>query len=31
MDSLHITIAFALLGLTWMTLRGMDGRRRSRR
>jgi len=32
-DEISITIAFALLGLTWMTLRGMDGRehRRHRR
>ena len=26
MDEISITIAFALLGLTWLTLRGMDGR-----
>lgn len=33
MDEISITIAFALLGLTWLTLRGMDGRegRRHRR
>ena len=32
-DEISITIAFALLGLTWLTLRGMDGResRRHRR
>ena len=33
LDEISITIAFALLGFTWITLRGMDGRegRRSRR
>jgi len=33
LDEISITIAFGLLGLTWLTLRGMDGRahRRSRR
>jgi hypothetical protein len=33
MDEISIAIAFALLGLTWLTLRGMDGRahRRHRR
>jgi hypothetical protein len=33
LDQISITIAFALLGLTWLTLRNMDGRehRRSRR
>jgi hypothetical protein len=32
-DEISITIAFVLLGITWLTLRGMDGRdhRRSRR
>jgi len=30
MDEISITIAFALLGLTWLTLRGMDGRERRR-
>lgn len=29
-DEISITIAFALLGLTWLTLRGMDGRERRR-
>ncbi len=33
LDEISITIAFGLLGLTWLTLRGMDRRegRRSRR
>jgi hypothetical protein len=33
LDKISITIAFALLALTWLTLRGMAGRerRRSRR
>lgn len=33
MDQISISIAFVLLGLTWLTLRGMDSRetRRSRR
>ena len=33
LDQISITIAFGLLGLTWLTLRNMDGRehRRSRR
>jgi hypothetical protein len=32
-DEISITIAFVLLGLTWLTLRGMDSResRKSRR
>jgi hypothetical protein len=30
MDKISITIAFALLVLTWFTLRGMDGRERRR-
>ena len=30
LDEISITIAFALLGLTWLTLRGMDGRERRR-
>ena len=29
-DEISITIAFALLGATWLTLRGMDGRERRR-
>jgi len=33
LDKISIAIAFALLALTWLTLRGMDGRvrRRNRR
>jgi hypothetical protein len=33
MNEISISIAFALLAFTWLTLRGMDGRekRRSRR
>jgi hypothetical protein len=33
MDEISSVIAFLLIGLTWLTLRGMDGRthRRSRR
>jgi hypothetical protein len=33
LDEISITIAFFLLGITWLTLRGMDGRegKRSRR
>ena len=33
LDEISIAIAFGLLGLTWLTLRGMDrrGQRRSRR
>jgi hypothetical protein len=33
LDQISISIAFGLLVLTWLTLRGMDGRegRRSRR
>lgn len=30
LDEISITIAFALLGFTWLTLRGMDGRERRR-
>lgn len=30
LDEISITIAFALLGVTWLTLRGMDGRARRR-
>jgi hypothetical protein len=30
LDEISITIAFALLALTWLTLRGMDGRERRR-
>ncbi len=30
LDEISITIAFALLGLTWLTLRGMAGRERRR-
>jgi len=30
-DEISITIAFALLGLTWLTLRGMDGREHKQR
>jgi hypothetical protein len=29
-DEISIAIAFALLGVTWLTLRGMDGRARRR-
>jgi hypothetical protein len=30
LDELSITIAFVLLGLTWLTLRGLAGRERRR-
>jgi hypothetical protein len=30
MDTISIAIAFALLALTWLTLRGMGGRARRR-